>query len=137
MCICGGVGSLKDLCLGQEQEAVLARRRVQRRALLLPVGDQLVQRAGFDHRAGQDVGADLAALFHQADRHVGGELLQPDRRRQARRPAAHDHDVELHRFPLGLLLRHFQLLTVCLVLQFRLMCFRSPCGANRQGLANI
>ena len=45
--------------------------------------------------------ADLAGFFHQADGHLGGQLLQPDRRRQAGRAAAHDHDIELHRFALG------------------------------------
>ena len=87
--------------LGQEQEPIFARRRIERRALFLPVGNQFVQRSRLHHRAGQDMGADLAAFFHQADRHVGVELLQPDRRRQARWPATHDHDVEFHRLPWG------------------------------------
>ena len=122
--------------LGQEQEAVLACRRVQRRTLLLPVGDEFVQRARLDHGAGQDVAADLAGLFHQADRHVGGQLLQPDRRRQAGRPAADDHHVELHRFPLGQLLRHFPLLAVCRA-SIGPMCVRMRYRANQRGLADI
>ena len=57
---------------------------------------------GIDHRARQDVRADFRALFEHADRDVaalfGRELLQPDRRRQARRPRADDHHVVRHRF---------------------------------------
>ena len=45
---------------------------------------------------------DLAALLDQADLDLaaglGGKLLQPDRRRQARRAAANDHDIEFHCF---------------------------------------
>ncbi len=37
---------------GQQQEAVVRGRGIQRRALVLPIGDQLVQGARFDHRAG-------------------------------------------------------------------------------------
>ena len=48
---------------GEEAEAVVGHRRLQRRALLLPVRDQFVQRAGIDHRAGQDMRPDLRALF--------------------------------------------------------------------------
>ena len=36
--------------------------------LLLPVGNQLVEGLGVEHRAGQDMRADLAALFEHADR---------------------------------------------------------------------
>ncbi len=53
------------------------------------------------HRAGHDMGADLAALFDQAHGHLGGKLLQPDRRRQPRRAAANDHHIEFHGFPWG------------------------------------
>ena len=88
--------------LGEVQHAVLARRRVERRSLLAPVGDQLVERAGLDHGAGQDVRADLAALLDQAHARVRRQLLEPDRRRQPGRAAADHHDVELH----GLALRH-------------------------------
>jgi hypothetical protein len=92
------------LALGEEQHAVLARGRVDGCALRLPVGDQLVQRARLEHRAGQDVRADLGALFDQAHAELPagrrGELLQADRAREARRPAADDHDVVLHRFAL-------------------------------------
>ena len=39
---------------------VLGHRHGQRRALVLPVGNQLIERLGIDHRARQDVRADLA-----------------------------------------------------------------------------
>ena len=67
---------------------------VDRRAARLPVGEELVQRARIDHRARQDVRADLRALLEHADGHLalllGGELLQADRRGEARRAAADD-----------------------------------------------
>jgi hypothetical protein len=88
--------------LGQEHEAVFADRGVQRRAQFAPVGEQLVHGDRVHHRAGQDVGADLAAFFQYADRDVAavllGQLLQADRSRQAARSAADDDDVILHRF---------------------------------------
>ncbi len=91
---------------GEIQEPVVGRRRLQRRAPLTPVGDQLVEGARLQHRAGQDMRADLAALLHQADRGVRRELLQPDSRGEARWAAAHDDDVELHCLPRGQLVCH-------------------------------
>ena len=73
-------GQLERSGFCQEQEAIGLRRGVQRRALFLPVRDQFIQRAWFQHRAGQDVAADLAGFLHQTDCHLGVELLQPDRR---------------------------------------------------------
>ncbi len=52
----------------QQHEAVLGRRGVERRALFLPVGDQLVQRAGLEHGARQNVRADFRAFLDDADR---------------------------------------------------------------------
>ena len=69
---------------------------MQRRAALAPVGQQLSQRARLDHRAGEDMGADLAALLDHADRAVGSELAQPDRGGQARGAGADNHHVEFH-----------------------------------------
>ena len=43
--------------------------------------------------------ADLAALFNQANRHIGRELFHADRRSQARRPATDDQHIKFHRFP--------------------------------------
>ena len=43
------------------------------------------------------MGADFRAFFHDDDRKLGIDLLQPDRRREAGRPAADDHHVIIHR----------------------------------------
>ena len=72
-----------------------------RAVLVAPVGQQFVERPGIDHRARKDMRADFRSLLEDADREVGIELLQPDRRRQAGRPAAHDHDVIGHGFPFA------------------------------------
>ncbi len=87
---------LDGAVLGKEQEPVIRGRRGERRAELLPVRQQLVQRARLDHRAGEDMGADLAALFHHADRRFGGKLFEADRGGQAGRAGAHDHHIEFH-----------------------------------------
>ena len=58
---------------------VLGHRHGQRRALVLPVGDQLVERDRIDHRARQDVRADLAALLEDAN----ATARVPPRRRAA------------------------------------------------------
>ena len=88
--------------LGEQPMVVFGHRHGQRRALVAPVGDQLVERLRVDHRARQDVGADLAAFFEHADAELalplGRELLEPDRRGEARGPAADDDDVILHGF---------------------------------------
>ena len=48
------------------------------------------------------MGADLGALLDNADidlaASLGGNLLEPDRRRQARRASANDDDIIFHRF---------------------------------------
>ena len=51
-----------------------------------------------DHRAGEDMRADLGALFHNDDGNVGRALLEADGRRQAGRAGADDHHIEFHRF---------------------------------------
>src|SRR3546814_457984 len=83
-------------------ERVLRHRRAERRAPLLPVGNELVQGPRLQHRAGQDVGADLGALLQDADGDLPAgfrrKLLQPDRGGQARGPGADDHDVVFHGF---------------------------------------
>ena len=82
---------------------VLGHRHGQRRALVLPVGDQLVERDRVDHRARQDVRADLAALFEDADAKARGRPRSAScfRRIAALSPAgpgADDHHVILHGF---------------------------------------
>ena len=58
-----------------------------------------------DHRAGEDMRADLGTFLQHADRDlVAGfrrELFQPDRRRQPGWPAAHDDDVIFHALALN------------------------------------
>jgi hypothetical protein len=66
--------------------------------VLTPVRDQPVEANRIDHRARQNMRADLGTLLDHDDVEVGVELLQPDRCRQACRPGADDHDVEFHGF---------------------------------------
>jgi hypothetical protein len=86
-------------------EAVLADGRIERRALLPPLRQEAVERHRIDHRAGQNMRADLGAFFQhyhgQLLAALGRELLEPDRRSEPRRPRADDDDVELHGLALG------------------------------------
>ncbi|MEJ0043884.1 MAG: hypothetical protein WDM81_17470 [Rhizomicrobium sp.] len=82
-------------------EAVVGHRRVDRRAFRLPVGNELVDADGIDHRARKDMRPDLGTLLQKADGDLRIDLLQPDRRAQPRRPAADDHDVVFHAFALN------------------------------------
>jgi hypothetical protein len=84
--------------LSKEKKAVLTHCRSERRALFLPVRNELRQRARVHDRAGEDMGADLGAFLEHADRAFGGQLLEPDGGGQSRGPTAHDDDVVLHRF---------------------------------------
>ena len=93
---------------GQEQEPVVGRWRVEWRAFLLPIRDQLVQGARFEAGTGQNMRADFAALFHQTDRGIGGQLLQADRGGETGGAPAHDHHVELHCLPRGQVLGHLE-----------------------------
>jgi hypothetical protein len=89
----------------EEQHLVLGHLGLEGRAPGLPVGEQLGQRARIEHRARQRVRAELRAFFDHAHPDVaaalGGQLLQPDRRAQPRRPATDNQHVELHRIPLS------------------------------------
>ena len=93
-------GQGKGPALRQKHEPVVRGRSIERRAPLLPVGDQLNQALRIQHRARQDVGADLGALVDQTDGDrsfvFGRQLAEPDGRRQPRRPAADDDHVEMH-----------------------------------------
>ena len=92
------------LRLREQPEPVVAHRRVERRALRLPVGQELGQRDRVHHRARQDVRADLGTLFEDDDAHVLAgfcrALLDADRRRETGGAAADDHDVVFHCFAL-------------------------------------
>ena len=87
--------------LGEEEELVAGDRLVERRALFLPVGDQLVDGARIHDRAREDVRAGLRALLEDDDRDLvralGGELLEADRGGQPGRAGADDRDVVFHR----------------------------------------
>ncbi len=90
---------------------VLGDRDGERAVEVLPVGQQFVERARIDHRAGEDMGADLRAFFEDADGNLaaglGGELLQADGGGEAGGAGADDHHVIRHRLPVGhSLLRH-------------------------------
>ena len=87
-------------------EAVVGDLRLDRRVLLAPIGQELVEPDRIDHGAGEDVSADLGALLDHDDGDVGRELLEPDRRRQPGRTGADDDDVELHRFARRQLVGH-------------------------------
>ena len=64
------IGETVGAGLGQEQELVVGDLRLERRALLLPVGKEFIEADRIDHGAGQDMGADLRALLEQADRNL-------------------------------------------------------------------
>jgi hypothetical protein len=73
--ICGGVGSLKPPRFGEEQQAVFAGRRVERRAAFLPVGEQFGQARG-SMTAPDRMWAPISEPFSRA--------------------TAHDHYIEFH-----------------------------------------
>ena len=87
----------------QEQELVLGDRGLERRGpdRSRQSGSSAVEADRVDHRAGEDVGADLGALLDHDDgdlaARLGGELLQADGGGKAGRPRAHDDHVEFHR----------------------------------------
>jgi hypothetical protein len=85
---------------GQEEEAVVLRLGLDRAIHVAPVGQKLVQGPRLDHGARQDMSTDLAALFDDADRCLGFELLEADRGGEPGGAGAHDQDIEFHRLAL-------------------------------------
>ena len=89
---------------GQQHEVVVNGGGAKGCALVLPIGDQLIERPGIKHRAGQNMGAYFRAFLDHADGNLPARLkralLKTDRRREPRRAGANDDDVELHRFPV-------------------------------------
>ena len=89
---------------GVEIETVVGDLCLERRALLFPVGDQLVQRARIDDGAGEDMRSDLGAFFQQTDAdltpRLRRQLFQLYCRRQAGGTAADNDDVIVHAFTL-------------------------------------
>ncbi|MNN25172.1 hypothetical protein D3C81_1386300 [compost metagenome] len=92
----GGVGILEQV------DVVALDRGVQRRTEVLPVGEQLVERARLEHRAGEDVGADFGAFLDHADAELlagfGGLLLQAAGGGKSGGAGTDDDDVEFHVF---------------------------------------
>jgi hypothetical protein len=105
-------GQREGPALREVEQRVVARLLARRRTLLLPVGDQLVERARLEDVAREDVRADRRALLEQADRELlaalFAKLAQPDGRGEPSRPSAHDDHVVMHHLPL--LRHHLELL---------------------------
>ena len=87
----------------EHEEIVLLDAHLDRRAALLPIGQQLIQPRRVKHRTGQDMRPHFRALFEDHDLKIGVDLLEPDRRGQPSRPRPHDHHIVIHRlaFDLG------------------------------------
>ena len=87
---------------GEKTKLVFDDFRLNRRVFLSPIGNELVQRARLQHRAGENVRADFRAFFYQADIDFAlllrGDLFQPQSRRQPRRPAADNQHIKLQNF---------------------------------------
>ena len=85
---------------GEEKQPFAFHRLVERRTALAPIGQQLAQRLGVEHRARQNMRAHFRAFFHHAHADVitrlSRELLEPYRRRQPGHTRAHDYHVILH-----------------------------------------
>ena len=88
--------------LAQHIEIVFLDRHVQRRAFFLPVGDQRIQPARVQYRAGQNMRAHFGPFFQNHNVQVGVQLFQTDGRRQASRTGPNDHHVVFHRFAFNL-----------------------------------
>src|SRR5262245_12307678 len=87
---------------GKHEETILRDGRIQRCALCLPVGDQVLERARIDDGAGEDVRSDFGALLEHAYADFAAvlrsELLETDRSSEPRRSATDDDHVVFHRF---------------------------------------
>ncbi len=100
--------------LRQEQEPVLAHGRVQRRALHLPIVDQLGEAPRLDHGAGEDVRPYLAALLDDANARLRRKLLEPYGGGQPGRSRANNHHIEFHALALGHASSSYAIRSVCL-----------------------
>ncbi|MCY1435914.1 hypothetical protein D9M71_520250 [compost metagenome] len=92
----GGLG------ISEHVDVVALDGRVQGGAKLFPVREQLVQGSRFEHRAGEDMGADFGAFLDHADADFftgfGGLLFQAACSGQASGACADDDHVEFHVF---------------------------------------
>ena len=82
-------------------KAVRRDRGAHRRLLVPPFREEKIEPDRIDHRAGENMRADLGTLLHHDDGGFGRELLEPDRGGKAGRPGADDDNVELHRLASG------------------------------------
>src|SRR4029079_17901365 len=93
-------------CLPKIIEAVLADLCCERQVLVAPIRDELVEADRIDHRARQDMRADLRPLLEDDDRELlillRGELLEPDGCGKASGSGADDDDVEFHGLAFGI-----------------------------------
>ena len=91
--------------LRQEQKMILGGRRVERRALFLPIWDEFVQGTRIDNRSRQDMGADFGTLLDDADANIAPLFRrnppQPNGRGEPGHAGANDDHVVLHRFPFS------------------------------------
>ena len=98
----------------EHQEMIRRHRRLERMvAFGAPIGQQAVDADRVDDGTGQDMGADLAALFQNDDRQFGIELLEPDGCSEPCGAGADDHDVKLHAFAFDLAHPPSELATPC------------------------
>ena len=100
------VGHLHAAGVSQIHELVGGDFRLERPVGIgAPFRQQAVEADGVDHRAGEDVGADLGAFLDHDHgdlrSRLGRLLLEADGGGQACGTRAHDDDVELHRFTGG------------------------------------
>ena len=82
-------------------EAVVGDRGLDRRVLAAPVRQQAVEPGRIDHRAGQDMGADLGALLDDHHGNIRIDLLEADGGGEAGGAGADYHHVEFHRLAGG------------------------------------
>ena len=96
------IGNPDSPSFRQNQETILRHRRVERGASRLPIGEELIESDGIEHRPGEDVGADLGPLFDDADGVIPAlrlaQLAQPDRSGKSRRARSDDQHIEPHDF---------------------------------------
>src|SRR5690554_467071 len=101
------IRDLDGLFLIAHQENIIpGYRRIQRRAALLPVREELVQGGGLEHGTGEDVRADFRAFFYYTNGQFFagflGQLHNTADSRQACRSATDDHNVQFHRYAFDL-----------------------------------
>ena len=100
------VGHLHAAGVSQKQELVVGDLGLERPVgIVAPLRQQAVEADRVDHRAGEDVGADLRAFLDHDHGDVAARLrralLEADRGGEPGRTRAHDDHVEVHRLTGG------------------------------------